>query len=137
MSINHETAMDDQRRDLTQTFEQLIQQREQAFNEREKEIIKQIAALEQRFESLMTESARLKSELAEAQRRVEQRGVELAAREEQCRNLSWRLEDERQSSLAAADALARQLQQAQSALTTAKEDAELQAKDLQNQINQV
>eukprot|EP01041_Mallomonas_annulata_P011457 gene11457-23962_t len=109
-----EESLDSQRKDLTHTFEQLLHNRELSFSEREKEINHSVLILEERFEMLQTENSRLHSELLELQRNITMKTEELGEKEEQLRQVQWRLEDERQNSQLTEDTLQRQLQQLQS-----------------------
>ena len=75
---SREESLDSQRRDLTRTFEHLIQQREEAFMGREREFGGQVLSLDSKFEQLSTDNSRLKSELAESARRIERLTEDLA-----------------------------------------------------------
>ena len=88
-------SLESQRRDLTQTFETLLQQREEGFARKEHEIASQVSILETRFEALQTENTRLKNEVSGAQRKKEAMSEELTVKEEVIRKLQWTLEDER------------------------------------------
>lgn len=60
-----EEALELQRRELTSTFEQIVHEREEAFQIKEREIAMQISMLDQKFEKIQSENLRLKSEARE------------------------------------------------------------------------
>ena len=80
---------------MTQTFENLIFQREESFAKKEKEIGNQITSLDLKFEELRTENSKLKSDKNDFQRNIESLSNEILNLEEQNRQLQWRLNDER------------------------------------------
>jgi hypothetical protein len=104
-----EDALDLQRADLTATFEQLMQQREESFLHREDDIHLQITALDQRFEKLQNENLRLKEALRESRSQVERMDEVQSQKEDRLRQLQYQLEDEAQSRIAAEDLLKRQI----------------------------
>eukprot|EP01039_Chlorochromonas_danica_P002167 gene2166-2365_t len=60
-----EEALELQRRELTSTFEQIVHEREEAFQIKERDIAMQISMLDQKFEKIQSENLRLKSEARE------------------------------------------------------------------------
>ena len=88
---------------MTQTFENLIHQREESFAKKEKEISNQILLLDQKFEELRTDNTRLKSDNNDYQRKLEASSNDLLNKEEQCRQFQWQLDDERNNQLKGID----------------------------------
>lgn len=131
---SREECLESQRRDLTHTFEQLLHQREETFASKERDIAHQIAVLESRFEQLQTENTRLKAEASDNFRKFEILSEEMSLKEEQCRQLQWRLDDERLSSQSSHDTIHRQLQQLTLDLAVAKEAHKVEATDLQRKL---
>jgi len=121
LNASREEMLESQRHDLTQTFEQLLRQRDETLSQKERDIVGQISLLENKLESLLTENTRLKGELQDAQRRSELMNDELTSKEEQIRQLTWRLDDERSIKQRGDDILHRQLQQTVLELTLVKE----------------
>lgn len=130
-------SLESQRRDLTQTFETLLQQREEGFARKEQEIASQVTTLETRFEALQTENTRLKSELSSAQRKRESMTEELALKEEAMRKLQWTLEDERAERHQSENMNAHKLQQVAIELSMQKENAGRDLTDLKNKLAMV
>lgn len=124
-------------RDLTHTFEVLLQQREESFSQREREIGLQVAGLEKKFELLQTENSRLKSGNNECHRKIETAGDEMAVKEEQARQLQWRLDDERSSKQQSDDQTQRRVNQLTLDLTVAREKAVQDISELQRALDKV
>ena len=123
--IHHsrDESLEAQRKDLTHTFETLLQQREDAFSQREKEIAIQIVALEGKFQILQTENSRLKSENGDMHRRVESLTDEVSTKDEYGRQLQWRLDDERTSRQQSDDQMQRRVHQMTLDLSITREKA--------------
>jgi hypothetical protein len=136
-SLLREESLESQRRDLTKTFEGILQQREEAFTNKEREIAGQIMLLDTRLEQLLTENTRLKNELGSSQRKAEQYVEELAAKEEARRQLQWQLDDEKANQTQANNAQAHKLQQATLELSLYKENATKDILTLKKAITQV
>lgn len=132
-----EESLESQRRDLTQTFENILHQREEAFASKEREISSQIAILETRFEAIQTENTRLKNELAVSLRKRDQQTEELSQKEEARRQLQWTLEDERAARSQAENLHANQLQQVTLELSMHKENATSDVTELKKKLAQV
>ncbi len=137
MTTSRQEALDIQRRDLTDAFERMLSQRDQAQSAKESEINRQINELNVRFESIHTENARLHSDLAAAKRKCESLSEEAAAKEELRRQLQWQLDDERGLKTVADDTLQRQLQHAQLDLTVAKEASAKEVGELKLALEKV
>lgn len=137
ISAQREEALEVQRRDLTQTFEQMMQQREEAFANKEKDIAQQVLLLESRFEKLLTENARLKGDAASMRRKVEQLTEEAAAREEAHKQLLWQLEDERKDRRRAEDEAERRYQQLAQEQQGQRDALAKEAKELQRKADRV
>jgi len=135
LALSREESLESQRRDLTRTFEALLQQREDSFSLREREIGSQVTALDTRFEQLQTENSRVKSDYWEAQRRIEHLTEEAAAKEESCRQLQWRLDDERLSKQQGDDSLQRRLQHTTMELAALKETTAKDLHDMQIRLD--
>ena len=92
---SREEAMDSQRRDLTSTFESLIRQRDDEYVAKEKEVVRQVSTLEARFEMILTENMKIKSDLSNAVTKFDLLADESLRREELLRQVQWRLDEER------------------------------------------
>lgn len=90
-------SLESQRRDLTTTFEGLLQQREDAYITKEKEIADQVMLLDNRFNQLHNTNIKLKNELRDATHQIEKLTEEVGMKEEQRRKVEWLLDDERAS----------------------------------------
>ena len=96
-TVTREEALESQRRDLTTTFEALLQQRDETSVVKDREVAEQMSALESKFDTIQTENIRLKSELANSRCRVDLLSEESLRREEYLRQVQWRLDAERES----------------------------------------
>ena len=110
-------------RDLTNTFEALLIQREESFNSRERDIGIQVSALDRKFDVLQTENSRLKLEILEWQRKMEYTSDDAANKGEQLRLLQWRMDDERNMKQQGDDQDKRRMNQLSSDLSAARERA--------------
>lgn len=137
MATSRDEAMESQRRDLTHTFEQLLRQREEAFVSRERDIAAQVAALESRFEQLITDNSRLKTELQESHRRVETSTDDVLLRDDHIRQLQWRLEDERVTRQQLEDDLKRKLAAAALELVAEKDHSSKELSDVNSRADKV
>ena len=137
LNASRDDALEAQRRDLTQTFETLLKQREESFIQKERDIAVQITQLDSRFEQLQTENVRLKSEVSDLHRRNEMLSEEVSAKEENLRQLQWHMDDERISRQEAEDAVERRLQQVSLDLTLEKDKSGRLVADLQHQLEKV
>jgi cell division protein FtsB len=137
LNASRDDALEAQRRDLTQTFENLLKQREESFIQKERDIAAQVTQLDSRFEQLQTENVRLKSEVSDLHRRNEMLSEEVSAKEENLRQLQWRIDDERMSRQEAEDATERRLQQLSLDLTLEKDKSGRLISDLQHQLEKV
>ena len=124
-------------RDLTSTFEALIQQREESFGLRERDIGFQVGSLDKKFEQLQTENSRLKAENMEANRKVDALSDESSAKEEHLRQLQWRLDDERNSKQQGDDLGHRKVHQLSLDLVAAKDKAAQDLSDLSKSLEKV
>jgi hypothetical protein len=106
---NKEDSLDLQRKDLSNTFEQIIQQREEAYQKREEDIGKQIHFLDQRFEKLQNENLKSKEQNREMKVTNERLSEEVIQKEEKIRHISYQLEEEIQKRLSTEDAMKRQM----------------------------
>lgn len=111
--ITREEALELQRKDLTDSFEKLMRQRDDSLTSKERKVGEQIMILDSKFEQLQTENNRLKSENNECRRNNEQLVEEARNRDDLCRQLQWTLDDERISRQREEDNMKRQIQQAQ------------------------
>jgi len=130
-------SLESQRRDLTHTFENILQQREEAHAGKERDIADQIALLDTRFEQLQTENTRLKNELAGASRQCEHLAEDNAHKEEARRQLQWSLDDERSARAQAENVAAHQLQQVTLELSIHTENAAKDISELKRKLAQV
>ena len=137
LALSRDECLENQRRDLTQTFEALLEQREESFSTKEREIGQQITLLDSRFEQLRTDNSRLKSELADALRRCELCGEELRLKDDQLRQLHWRIEDEHSAKILLDDAMQRQLQQLTIDLSVAKDTGQREAAEFAKSLEKV
>ncbi|RYZ88426.1 MAG: hypothetical protein EOP04_09435, partial [Proteobacteria bacterium] len=88
-----EEALEGQRKDLTATFEAIIQNREESFQEKESEIASQIHLLEKRVEKIHSENAKLKSETKDAKLLITRLEDEVESKEQKIRQLQYDLDD--------------------------------------------
>ena len=130
-------SLESQRRDLTHTFENILQQREEMHLSKERDIADQIALLDTRFEQLQTENTRLKNELAGATRQCEHLAEDNAHKEEARRQLQWSLDDERSARAQAENVAAHQLQQVTLELSIHKENTAKDISELKRKLAQV
>eukprot|EP01038_Epipyxis_sp_PR26KG_P013803 gene13803-18513_t len=140
--INHlnqlrEDSLESQRKDLTKSFEIILQKREDSFIQKEKEISKQIIQLDNRFEQLMTENNRLKADLFQINRKNELLSNEVAVKDEQYRSLHYQLEDERNVKHKTDDGLARKVNQLTMDLAITKDAMDNAANSYEKQIEKV
>lgn len=136
-ALSRDECLENQRRDLTQTFEALLEQRDDSFSKKEREIGQQITQLDSRFEQLRTDNSRLKSELADALRRCELFDEELRMKDDQLRQIHWRVEDERSAKIIQDDAIQRQLQQLTIDLAVTKDTSQREAAEFAKSIEKV
>lgn len=134
MNILREESLESQRRDLTSTFEGILQQREDAYNNKERDIAGQIRLLDTRFEQLQTENTRLKNELAASLRKSEHLVEDLSQKEEGRRQLQWSLDDERTARTQAENTMAHELQQAMLELSLCKDNAAKDVTELKRKL---
>lgn len=87
-------AIDHQRADLVETYEQLMKQKEDVHSAREKEVSDMIGHLEQRFDMLQNEALELKNELNEKNIKYEHVANDLSKKTEQLRMLQHKYDDE-------------------------------------------
>jgi chromosome segregation ATPase len=135
INVSKEESLETQRRDLTHTFEVLIQQREESFSVREREIGHQVSALDKKFEQLQTENSRLKNDNNDYQRKLENSSDELNMKEESSRQLQWRLDDERNSKQQGDDQIQRKIHQLNLDLSLSREKAIQSTSDLQRALD--
>ena len=128
---SRDESLETQRKDLTHTFEALLQQREDAFTGREKDIAAQVAGLESKFDVLQAENTRLKGENGDLHRRVEALMDETAAKEEHGRQLQQRVEEERAGRLQGEDHAQRRISQLTSDLSAMRERTIQDTSDMQ------
>lgn len=137
MHRHKEEALEIQRRDLTQTFEQIIERRDQMWKAKEVEISKQIQVLEEKFDKLQTENTRLKNKNRELTLQVEELQNDLQHKEESLRQLNYKLEDTTLSKQSVEDSYQRQLNALSSELKSIMDSKGLENKDYQLQIEKV
>ena len=137
LSTSRDEALEHQRRDLTHTFEQLMQQREESFTIKEHEIAVQISSLDDRFDQLKTENLRLKADSVDYSRRMESLQEELAIKDTLLRQVMWRAEDERQVKLQADDSAQRQIQKLSIELSALKETSARDVSEFQRSLEKV
>ena len=109
-------ALDHQRGDLVETYEHLMRQREEAYHRRETEIVTQIGALEQKFDSTQAEALQLRADLRVARTQREQAAADLLLQGDQLRALQYSREDEGQRAARAGEELTRQVHELTSRL---------------------
>ena len=134
---SRDESLEAQRKDLTHTFETLLQQREDALLHKEKEIAMQVAALEGKFEIIQTENSRLKAETTDLHRRIESMTTDLSAKDEHTRQLQWRLDDERNTKQQTDDQLQRRLHQTTTDLALTREKAIHDLSDMQRLMDKL
>ena len=131
---SRDESLDSQRKDLTQTFEQLLSQREHSCADRERELVGQIAAFASKHEQLQKEVGQLKSDVLESSRQKEGLVGELTRKEEMYRQLQWRAEDERSARQETEDALRREVQQLSIDFSLAKEQLQSDSNDYSRRL---
>ena len=98
-SATRADALQHQRNDLIETYEGLMKQREVAALTKEREIEQIINHLENKFETIQTESLQLKNELRDTSIKYEQTYNDLKVQQDQNRILSYKIEDLQKSQL--------------------------------------
>jgi len=121
LMLSRDESLDSQRKDLTQTFEQLLVQREQSCTAKERELAGQLAAVAAKHDKLQKEAGHIKSELLDSCRQREGLAEELSRKEESYRQLQWRVDDERAARQEREDELQREAQQLSIELSNLKE----------------
>ena len=109
-----------QRRDLTESYEKILSEREKTYLEREREMLRRVDMLEAVFHQIKSDNDRMKAELLETGRRRDQVETDLISKDEIIRKLRWQLEDGRMQRLHSEDELKRALQSAETALEQQK-----------------
>lgn len=104
-----EHALELQRKDLTGTFEQILQERELQFQHKELDIQKQIQMIDDRFEKLQTENIYMKEQFREYKLKYEKAVEDVNQKDEKIRQLQYQVEDERNLKLSLEDSMTRQL----------------------------
>lgn len=130
-------ALDLQRKDLTNTFEQIIQQREDVYQKREEEINKQINFLDQRFEKLQNENLRLKEQNRELKVTNERLSEDVSQKDDKSRQVSYQLQEEIQKRLTIEDAMKRQINALQLDLQKLSDSKGKEKLELESQLEKV
>ena len=134
---SREDALESQRRDLTSTFESLLQHRDDTFLEKERTVAEQMNSLEAKFDIIQTENTRLKSELANSRCKVDLLSEEALRREEYLRQVQWRLDSERENRSSEDQQAILRLQQSLAEVVSAKESLTLQLRESQRAYEKV
>jgi len=93
VQTERDESLERQRLELTELYENMLKDREEGFLKQEENICQQVQVLEKRFQSLMNENSRLKSEGSQLQRSCEKLTNELKSKEERCNQLVWQVDD--------------------------------------------
>ena len=134
---SRDESLEAQRKDLTHTFEVLLQQREDAFSNKEKEISLQVQALDSKFEILQSENSRLKTENGDLHRRLQAVNDEMAVKYDHARQLQYRLEEDRTNKQQSDDQLQRKLQQMASELSSTREKSIQDVADMHRAVDKM
>lgn len=137
MHTERDNALGLQRRDMTTAFEQLVAQREGAFSQREQEIVHQISTLEKRIEAVQTENMRLKTELSDISRQKDKMSLDVERKEENIRQIQWKLDDCSAAFKKREDALERSLSEALTEVNLCRDSLIKQIGDSQLDIDRV
>lgn len=124
-------------RDLTNTFEVLVHQREESFSLRERDIGHQVNALSQKFEHLHLENSKLRSENSDLLLKSETAADDVLGKRDQMRQLQWKLDDERNSKQHDDDMKQRHIQQLSLEIIVIKEKAAQDVAELSNVVDKV
>jgi hypothetical protein len=116
-------SLESQRRDLTQSFEKIIAQRDAASLEKDRQVSSKVSALEGTFEHIRAENMRLKAEFLEACRGRDSIAVELLQRDHMVCQLQLQLSDGALKNQQSEDALHRKLDTMERELATTKASA--------------
>ena len=93
--------------------------------------------LDKKFEELRTENSRLKSENSDSHRKIEALADEISNKDEQARQLHWKLDDERNSKQQGDDQVQRRIHQLNLDLAVAREKLIQDTSDLQRSVDKV
>jgi hypothetical protein len=132
-----EEALELQRRDLTNTFEQIIQKREDGFAVKEAEIAKQINLLDQKFERIQSENMKLKSDCREIKLLNEKLVSDIGAKDNNLRQLSYQVEDLTNAKDTVEDSLKRQVLTLQNEVKRLLELKAKERSELENEVDKV
>ena len=130
-------ALELQRRDLTNTFESIMKQREDSIIAKENEISKQIQILDTRFEKLQTENMKLRSQYQEIKLHNEKLSEENIRYEESHRQISYKIEEVSKSKLASEDILQRQVNSLQMKIQDLTNQQYKERSDYESKIEKV
>eukprot|EP01031_Cornospumella_fuschlensis_P033287 gene33287-40270_t len=132
-----EEALESQRKDLTATFEAIIQNREESFQEKESEIASQIHLLEKRVEKIHSENLKLKTETKDAKLLSTRLQEDVEAKDQRIRQLQYDLEDLHRQREHAEDALKREVSSLTVELTALKDAQDKLRYDQQQQLDRL
>jgi chromosome segregation ATPase len=93
IQAERDESLERQRVELTEMYEHMLQDRENTFLKQEENICNQVQLIEKRFQNLMNDNSRLKSEGSQLQRTCEKLTNELASKDERCTQLVWQVDD--------------------------------------------
>lgn len=100
-----------QREELTQHYDMLLAQREEIYHTRENEILQQIQALDNRFETLTLENTKIKNLYREKKLQYEQLYEQMIQKDEKVKKLNYDLEDAHSNSMKKEDSSTRRISQ--------------------------
>ena len=106
---NKEDALEAQRKDLSSTFETILQQREDSFSKYEQEISQQITLLDTKLEKLQNENLKLKELLRDLRGTNEKLVEENHKKDEKQQQTSFQLQEEIQKRLTNDDTMKRHI----------------------------
>ena len=114
IQAEREESLECQRVELTDLYEKMLQDREDAFRKQEENICQQVQILEKRFQSLTNENSRLKSDCAQLQRACEKLSTDICRKDEKCNQLTWQVDDYCRKLQETEDSLQKKVQQLES-----------------------
>jgi DNA repair ATPase RecN len=123
-------AVENQQRDLTIAFEQIVKQREEQITQREAVLVHQIALLDQRLERLSTENMALK---AKHERDIE----EITRAKEANRQLHYQIGQSSRANEQMEDSLGRQVSTLQYEMSKLQDQRNREKQELESQVEKV
>lgn len=132
-----EHALELQRKDLTNTFEQILQQREEQYQTKENDIQSQIQCIDTRFEKLQTENIFFKEQCRDYKAKYEHAIEASQQKDDKIRQLTYQVEDERNLKTSLEDSFTRQSHQQQQEIQRLIDLRMKEKMDAENALEQV